>query len=82
MSDDRKQPSAGLCVAFIALLPVLYCLSLGPVAGLVNNREVSGGWYETAIEVYFAPANFVYENSPETVQQVMKAYVGFFTGEA
>jgi hypothetical protein len=83
MSDDRKQPSVGLCVSFVALLPVLYFVSLGPLAWVWTQSEPSSPqWLGTAFEFYFAPAAFVYDNSPAPVQEVMKAYVGFFTGES
>jgi hypothetical protein len=83
MSEDRQQPSVGLCVAFVAILPVLYFVSLGPLAWVWTLTEPSTPpWLETVVEFYFAPATFVYDHSPEPIQQVMKAYVGFFSGEA
>jgi hypothetical protein len=82
MSEQRQQLGIGLCVAFVIALPVLYFLSIGPVVWITSRIEDNlPEWADTSIEYYYVPAEFVYELSPELVQDAMTEYVGLFVGE-
>jgi hypothetical protein len=87
VSEERRKPGAGLWAAGILggliLLTVLYGLSLGPMAWVwkVTNPSTPR-WLETTFDVYFVPARLVYNNGPDSVQQVMDNYVQLFVVES
>jgi len=59
--DNNKSSSSGWFV-FVIFILVSYPLSVGPYVWLSENGYVSGS-LETAVEKFFFPLQFLYENS-------------------
>ena len=81
MSEHRKPPSVGLCLALIAAVPVLYFLSIGPVVWIWSRtKPPTPEWLDATFSVYCMPAEFVYENAGPQIQAAMQCYVELFDG--
>jgi len=81
MTTERATPGAGFWAAVILLaVPTLYFVSIGPVAwGVSRWEESQPEWVEDVEGIYFLPATFVYEVSPEPVRVAMVGYCELFS---
>jgi hypothetical protein len=75
MEADARRPSvAAWCAALVLFSPVAYILSLGPAVLAANHFEA----LESPLEIYVAPAEFVYSRSPQPVKTSLDWYVGLW----
>ncbi len=75
MDHDPRRPSvAAWCAALVLLSPIAYFLSLGPAVLAANHFES----LESPIEIYVAPAEYVYSVSPQPVQSSLEWYIGLW----
>ena len=81
MTTERATPGAGFWGAVILMaVPILYFVSIGPVAwGYSRFEDSQPEWVEDVVNIYFIPATFVYEVSPEPVQVAMAGYCELFS---
>ena len=82
MTTERATPGAGAgfwAAVIVMAAPIFYFASIGPVGWGASRWENSHPeWVEDIVDVYFVPATFVYEVSPEPVQVAMVRYVHLF----
>jgi hypothetical protein len=72
MEHDTRRPSlAAWCAALVLFSPIAYFLSLGPAVLAANHFES----LENAVEIYIAPAQFLYNLSPQPVKSSLDCYV-------
>jgi hypothetical protein len=72
MDHDPRRPSvAAWCAALVLFSPFAYFLSLGPAVLAANHFEA----LENPLEIYVAPAQFVYLLSPQPVKSSLDWYV-------
>ena len=72
MDAEARRPSiAAWCAALVLFSPIAYFLSLGPAVLAANYFES----LESPLEIYVAPAEFVYLRSPQPVKSSLDWYV-------
>lgn len=77
--DDRpdKRGSGAVAIVLVAvliLLPILYVLSVGPVAWLDSNDSLNEPMHSVAVIVYF-PLSWAVNNGVPIVGPALAAYV-------
>lgn len=77
MSDERQKPS-WIFWATVTLsgVPVLYVLSLGPLAGM---SKFLPQWMNNTLSVIYWPLRWVYENGPSPIHRALDWYISLFT---
>jgi hypothetical protein len=80
MSEAKERSSGAIVIALALLvmlvLPVMYILSIGPVAALARNGYLSEGAL-AVLSVVYAPLEYVAESSDWT-QQWAEWYISFW----
>jgi hypothetical protein len=71
--NRRERWAKRSAVALLAMSPVLYVLSIGPVAGL-HTRHLLSDSAKDATERFYYPIEWIGENGPEPVGQVLMWY--------
>ena len=67
----HKRTGVAIAVLIVALLPILYVLSVGPAAMLISTTE-SGELVSVFLVVYY-PLNWLHDNTP--LREPLEAYV-------
>ena len=81
--NEPEPPKAGSGLGMIAVaavvLPLLYVLSIGPVALALNKTHAFGGLIsEKPLETFYAPVVWLATNTP--LERPMDAYMQFWVG--
>jgi hypothetical protein len=72
MEHDTRHPSlAAWCAGIIFFAPIAYFLSLGPAVLVANRFEA----LESPLEIYVAPAELIYNVSPQPVKTSLDWYI-------
>ncbi len=78
MSDERQKPSLAFWATVTLIgLPVLYVLSVGPVAW---TSRFMPKWLGNALVVVYSPLEWIYKNGPAPIHEALDWYVSFFRG--
>jgi hypothetical protein len=74
MSSEEKERSGSLVwvIGVLALAPLLYVLSIGPVVMLCERAGVNGG----AVRMVYAPVIWLHNNTP--LQKPLEWYAGLW----
>lgn len=76
MSDERHKPSwAFWATTLLMVLPVLYVLSIGPVAW---TSRFMPEWMTNALVTLYRPLEWIYEHGPESIHDALDWYVNLF----
>jgi hypothetical protein len=76
MEDKTKRGGAAVVFALavvLLVLPLIYVLSIGPVARMVDERWISQSW-EPTLEFAYAPLLLTADSSP-TAESVLTGYM-------
>ncbi len=76
MSDERHKPSGTFWVIVtLVVLPVLYVLSIGPVAW---TSRLMPEWLGNAVVVFYWPLEWIYQHGPVPIHDALDWYVHLF----
>jgi hypothetical protein len=83
MSDapNKPLPLAAIVIAVLLFALVAYPLSVGPAA-LIANSSWCPEWLEFGLEVVYAPLEWLADNGPDWVRDVIYTYAGWWTTES
>lgn len=73
MSESKKRRNGSLVWAVVAMLPVLYVLSIGPVIWCLDHGAIPRS-AEPALLTFYAPLREVYR-TPGLLQKPIDAYI-------
>lgn len=75
-TDERTRRGWGVWIAGLVLLPLLYVLSIGPAAWLLDHGYMSEP-VEEALTVFYTPLVLVYDSN-QTFEVALDAYLSLW----
>lgn len=71
MNDEKTRSTSSWGVGAVVILPLVYVLSIGPVAAFVEHYHVS--YLRGSLEKFYAPVRWLYDHTP--LKRPLESYV-------
>ena len=62
MNDEKTRSTGAWGVGAVVILPLVYVLSVGPVAAFVEHYHVS--YLRSSLAKFYAPVEWLYDHTP------------------